>query len=102
MNSKLIFLILFLNLLYGIASAQDSVKTKPINPHGVTILNKFNPLPILWGPIPLTAEYRYVRETVIAAKQSLMVGISYLGKSPIYAMIEDSINKNSRNPIPKM
>ncbi len=53
-----------------------------------TIL-KTNPLAVLWGPIPFTAEYRLVYETLIMPKQSLLIGGSYLGKSIFLTTLEE-------------
>jgi len=49
---------------------------------------KTNPMAILWGPIPFSAEYRLVYETLIMPRQSLLVGASYLGKSLLLTMSE--------------
>ncbi len=53
-------------------------------------LIKTNPLAVLWGPIPYTAEYRLVYETLVLPKQSLLVGASYLGKSMLLTLLEMS------------
>lgn len=74
----------------GDVFAQTDTVPKIQNPQRVMTLLKTNPLPILWGPIPLTAEYRFIVEEVIATNQSLQVGFSFLGKSPLLALVEDS------------
>lgn len=51
-------------------------------------LFKTNPMPILWGPIPFTAEYRLNFESVISRRESIEVGGSYLGESLLFAMIQ--------------
>ncbi len=56
---------------------------------------KFNPLPILWGPIPLTAEYRILREITVGKQESMQVGVSYLGKSPFVSLAENSYNSGN-------
>lgn len=51
---------------------------------------KTNPLAIIWGPIPFTAEYRLVIESFTAPNQSIQLGASYLGKSIILTLLEDN------------
>lgn len=60
------------------------------SPHNIRTVIKGNPFTILAGVIPFSAEYRIVGEYVVAKNQASQVGISYLGKSPIYSMIEAS------------
>lgn len=57
---------------------------------------KTNPFSILWGPIPLTAEYKVIAEMAVDPHSSFLAGISYLGKSPFLAMAEYA-NRNSNN-----
>lgn len=80
------------------ATPTDTVKKKsfrqPIKQPVGNII-KFNPLPILWGPIPFTAEYRILREIPIGEDQSIQVGISYLGKSPFVSIAENSYNSGA-------
>ena len=59
-------------------------KAYPLQP----VLLKSNPLAILWGPIPFTAEYRIVAEITTGLKQSSQVGISVFSTSPIWKTIE--------------
>jgi len=101
-NHFLIGVILVIICVHFDALAQDSIKTKPENPHGLMVIHKTNPFAILWGPIPLTAEYRYVREMVIAGNQSLLVGVSYLGKSPVFTMFENQGGNNNSQNTPKI
>lgn len=61
------------------------------NPQAVNTVIKTNPLAILWGSIPLTAEYRVMIELTSSKNQSDQIGISYLGKSPVLELFEDSI-----------
>jgi len=61
------------------------------NPQAVNTVIKTNPLAILWGSIPFTAEYRVMIELTSAKNQSDQIGISYLGKSPVLKLFEDSI-----------
>lgn len=62
----------------------------------VSTILKTNPFAIFWGSIPFTAEYRVVEEIKIGTQQSISVGISYLGKSPIVKLIEDSLVPNNK------
>jgi hypothetical protein len=56
---------------------------------------KTNPLSALGGPlfvawiIPLTAEYKVYFEAQTTAKQSIQIGLGYLGSSPLVASIAD-------------
>lgn len=76
--------------------AQDSIREKPISPQRVNTVIKTNPLPILWGPVPLTAEFRIVREITVATNQSMELGFSYLGKSPLFSILENGLNQNNQ------
>jgi hypothetical protein len=49
---------------------------------------KTNPIAILWGPIPYTAEFRLVYENLVVPRQSLLIGASFLGKSMVLTMQE--------------
>ena len=69
------------------SQAQDE---EIINPQAVNTIIKTNPLTILWGSIPLTAEYRVMVEQTSSKNQSDQIGISYLGKSPVLKLFEDS------------
>ena len=44
---------------------------------------KTNPFMVVWGILPFTSEYRFVREVATAKKQSLLFGFSVLGVSPV-------------------
>ncbi len=63
------------------------------NPQTVNTIIKTNPFPVLWGPIPYTAEYRAIIELTSSKNQSDQFGISYLGKSPVIKLLEDSIEE---------
>lgn len=52
---------------------------------------KSNPFSIMWGPIPFTAEYKIGYEAVTGPKQSSQVMFSYLGKSPIFSLLESDL-----------
>lgn len=52
------------------------------------LLIKTNPLAILWGPVPLTSEYRLVAEITTGRTKSAQIGISYLGISPVWKVFE--------------
>ena len=65
---------------------------QPYNPQTVNTIIKTNPFSVLWGPIPFTAEYRAIMELTSSKNQSDQFGISYLGKSPVIKLFEDSID----------
>ena len=66
--------------------------SQPIdNPQTVSTVIKTNPLAVLWGSIPFTSEYRFMIELTSSKKQSDQIGISYLGKSPVLKLFEDTI-----------
>ena len=62
-------------------------QTKNINPernkHKTNVIIKTNPLSMIWGSVPLTSEFRIIVESAISRNQSLQIGASYLGKSPV-------------------
>lgn len=60
------------------------------------LLLKSNPMAVLWGPIPFTAEYRIVAEVTSGRKRSAQLGISYLGKSLLWKMVEDATKTPAR------
>lgn len=73
--------------------------SKPVNPQTPNQVYKSNPLAILWGPVPFTAEFRFLNEITMGQQTSAEFGISYLGKSPILTSIEDSLNAGAQYPI---
>ena len=72
-------------------------KSKPAYPRQPTIV-KNNPNSIIWGPVVLTAQYMIVVEVPTSKNQSMQVGISYLGKSPIWSVIEQK-TKGAYHPL---
>ncbi len=72
------------------AVSQDSANGKDIR---FTI--KTNPLSAMGGPlfiawiVPLTAEYKIYFEAKTTSKQSIQLGLGYLGSSPLVAAIGD-------------
>lgn len=77
--------------------AQDSIKAKMSSPQDVRQVVKTNPLPMLWGPIPLTSEFRIIQEITTGPYQSMQVGFSLLRKSPIFALFEDTLLKGAND-----
>ena len=71
--------------------AQDSLVLKFNYPQKIHAIIKFNPFPILWGPLLYTGEYRLISEFTASKRQSTQVGVGYLGKSLIYKLFEDSL-----------
>ncbi|MGQ0828820.1 MAG: hypothetical protein ACT4ON_10540 [Bacteroidota bacterium] len=88
----LVFSLMLQSVTYGL-SPTDTIRLNPI-PKKTTpypqqpIIIKTNPTAILWGPIFFTAEYRLMVEMPSSKNQSIQFGISYLGKSPIWAIVE--------------
>ena len=79
----------------------DTIRLKPVpvpkkEYRPQPLLIKSNPLPILWGPIPFSAEYRFVVEITSGRTQSDQVGISYLGTSSIWKIIEKAAKVPSK------
>ena len=68
----------------------DPEKPKFVNPQKVSSVLKLNPFLILWGTIPLSAEYRLVVEFTTSAHQSTQIGVSYIDKSPLLMLFADS------------
>jgi len=79
--------------------AQNPDTTKTVNPQTPNRVFKTNPLRVLWGPIPFTSEFRLVVEQTIHPKQSFLLGLSYLGKSPFIYLIEDSAFRSANSKI---
>lgn len=52
---------------------------------------------MVWGALPFTAEFRYMVEYATTKNQSIQIGASYLGKSPVLSIIENSIPSNGTN-----
>ncbi len=97
-------LILFLMLL-GLAGADasafppDSVKKaeKLRCPQEIRSVTKTNPLAMLWGPIPLTSEFKILQEFTTHPFQSLQVGFSVLRKSPFLLLFEDTLTAGTND-----
>ncbi len=98
------FLILCYSSVYAQTDSQqkaqkDSLKSLLKTRHSPKALTvyKTNPFSIMWGPIPYTAEYKLIRETAFSAHSSFVVGISFLGKSPLLSQAEKSNAGSSLN-----
>jgi len=78
----------FFIILFSTCYSQDSENNYDAGEFKSDNILKTNPLAIIWGTIPYTAEYRLVLESFTAPKQSLQLGASYLGKSFILRIIE--------------
>ncbi|MBL4658600.1 MAG: hypothetical protein JKX73_11405 [Flavobacteriales bacterium] len=94
---SLFILFILLTLSVRTVWAQRGVSDSLMNrasmeyPLEYTGVFKTNPLSMLWGSIPLTAEFVALYEFVSAPQQSSQVGISYISKSPILKVFEDTI-----------
>jgi len=89
---KLLFTFFLFIAAMSISFAQYDGKGKPEHQYVI----KTNLLPIAWGPIPFTGEYRLVGEAAIAPKQSVQLALSYLGPSAILnaSSIQDTAGNN--------
>jgi hypothetical protein len=84
-------------LSYSLIAQEDSTKLFQC-PQMVKPIFKTNFFPILWGAVPLTAEFRLVAEVAVARNQSSQIGISYLGKSPVFKAFEHLVMGNNSGP----
>jgi len=89
MKKLVLVSILFFGIVETEAQYAQLPKQDSIQPITNSIF-KINPLAILWGPIPFTAEYRLVMESLVLPNQSILIGGSYLGKSVFLTMLEIS------------
>ena len=103
------YLLLFIiSLFYTQCFTQRNNEEKYINDINnnikkpVSNIIKTNPFVIIWGTIPYSAEYRLNYETSIATRQTMEMGFSYLGKSIILQMIEDTMYQNSSSKPPNL
>lgn len=105
MRRALKFAFAFCGLLLASATFAQNKPTEPILKATAEefpeyrVLAKTNPLAIIWGPIPLTSEYRVMGEFVIDRNISTQVGFSGLLKSPILTLIEDSTRQDYELPL---
>lgn len=96
-NINLLILLLIIGLSSPNSFAQkmatDSLeyKARVSYPLDYTGVLKTNPLSMVWGSIPFTAEFMALYEFVSAPQQASQVGISYISKSPILKALEDSV-----------
>jgi hypothetical protein len=90
------FLFLFVILQSTTSLAQDSLVLKFNYPQKIHAIIKFNPIPILWGPLLYSGEYRLLSEFTTAKKQSTQIGIGYLGKGAFFKLFEDSFGITGR------
>jgi hypothetical protein len=88
-------LIALLPFCNAIAGNKDSLKIRPLSPQPVSYIIKTNPLPIIWGSVPFTSEFRVLQEIPVALFQSSQIGFSYIGKSVVLAMQENAIRQNN-------
>ncbi len=85
---RIILLSLICSASICMATKKDSIPSKIISPQRPNYVFKSSPFPILWGVIPFTAEFRWICEFTTTPKQSSQIGISYLGKSPVFSVVE--------------
>lgn len=80
---------------YNAFAGNDSLKLRPLNPQSVRHIIKTNPLPLFWGSIPYTSEFRFIQEVPVALFQSSQIGFSYIGKSLFLNMAENAVRQNN-------
>ncbi|MFB6257338.1 MAG: hypothetical protein ABEH38_01490 [Flavobacteriales bacterium] len=93
-------IMLFLLLLFhaslkgqgGIGPQKDRDSDSLVNPQAPIWVMKTNPFRVVWGPVPFTAEYRMQFETVQGRFQTMQAGVSYLGESPVLALLVNRAN----------
>lgn len=86
-NNKFKYLVLF----FLIFLAFNQVEAQRIPAYNI----KTNPLPVLWGQVPFTGEYRLVFEKFLPPDQSVWFGVSYIGPSYLLTLFPfyDSVKK---------
>ncbi len=89
--------LLCFTLLTLTGTGQEAPSKVPDLPQEPAHVFKVTPYMLVWGPIPFTAEYRLTNEWITGRQRSTQLSISYLGKSPILANIEDSLNNGTNN-----
>src|SRR5438128_2166528 len=102
MKSRTLFFAAILTCLRLFAQEEPDSSLIREAREGQRSILKTNPLPLLCGNVPLqgdsglpallTSEYRVVYEIPVADHQSVMAGISYLGKNIPVALIADIID----------
>ena len=100
--ASFLFCVFFIVIPFASTAQQDSL-LKIEAQRGQKQILKTNPLPILWGNIVGTAEYRLLYEMPVSLRQTLMFGISYLGKGPfftsLFSLSDTSTNLQIHNQI---
>ncbi|MBI2966577.1 MAG: hypothetical protein HYY40_02025 [Bacteroidetes bacterium] len=89
MNSSFFFILLITIQLSGgfvFSQFQDSLKDRFKERQPFLNVLKINPLPIVWGSVPFTSEYRVVLEYVTGSQQSSQVSIAYLAKNWMFKL----------------
>jgi hypothetical protein len=103
---KSLFLVLYATCIlipYNIQAQHNNngrdtlLKKKFEKMHPVSGVIKTNILPIIWGNIPYTAEYRLLGEFMTTRGQSLSIGASYLGKSMLLILSEKSAQNKGQS-----
>lgn len=72
------------------SNTKDSIYNKTKNPFRYNDIIKSNPLPILWGSVPFTSEYKIIYEIVNQPKQSISIGASYLSRHVLWDLFRDT------------
>lgn len=95
-----IFIILITLAFYQISFGQED-REKLLNDYykenPAKLIIKTNPFTILTGPILYTSEYRLAFEGVTFKKQSIQIGVSYLGKGPMLRTLEKTDTTFTQN-----
>jgi len=101
-KSLFFFHIIFISTLLFFGStfgySQDYVSdslfqksSEPDWPQNIDLILKTNPLGPLAGSVILSSEYLLALEFITSSQQTSQISISYLGKSPLVKLFEDSI-----------
>lgn len=100
--TSFLFGVFFIFTPFASKAQQDSL-LKIEAQKGQKQILKTNPLPIMWGNIIGTAEYRLLYEMPVSLRQTLMLGVSYLGKGPffttLFALSDTSTNMQIHNQL---
>lgn len=91
----IVALIAFANIVF----AQYTIDREKFENSKSRSMLKTNPFIMLWGPIPYSSEFRLMYEAPVGRQQSLLVGASYLGKSPFMSAYERMIDTSSSSTI---
>lgn len=87
---RLFLIIMVFQPCIGLAQRNNSdwFQYDPKVPKSVYRVYKTNPLAIFWGPTVYSSEYKIIAETPMGYNKSGLLGISYIGRSPLVDYLE--------------